>query len=152
MSSSDIIENLSPVEILTLTIIGEARGEPIEGMVGVANVIRNRLRHEPGRYKSYADVCLARLQFSCWNEDDPNRAVLLELGQVMLAGQQLTQPSYRQCYWVAKGINESFLVDNTKLALNYITNGLFFSDKRPRWARAVTDYKIIGSHVFFTAV
>ena len=67
-------------EILTLarTLYGEARGEPKEGIEAVANVILNRVRSE--RYpKTVAKVCLQRLQFSCWNDSDPNRRKIAKL-------------------------------------------------------------------------
>jgi hypothetical protein len=67
-------------EILTLarTLYGEARGEPKEGIEAVANVILNRVRSE--RYpKTVAKVCLQRLQFSCWNDRDPNRRKIANL-------------------------------------------------------------------------
>lgn len=147
----DDIHELSPIEILTLTLIGEARGEPIEGMVAVGNVIRNRLRHEPGRYKSYSDVCLARLQFSCWNEDDPNRVLLLSIGEQLLSQKTLTEPSHRQCYWTAKGIDQAMINDNTHGSLNYLTSSLFFSDKRPKWAKSIISYYTFGNQVFFIA-
>ena len=62
-------------EVLTLarTLWGEARGEPRAGQEAVAGVIMNRVRS--ARYpNTVAKVCLQRWQFSCWNENDPNRA------------------------------------------------------------------------------
>jgi len=67
-------------EILTLarTLYGEARGEPREGIEAVANVILNRVMSN--RYpNTIAKVCLQRLQFSCWNDDDPNRKIIAKL-------------------------------------------------------------------------
>jgi hypothetical protein len=67
-------------EILTLarTLYGEARGESREGIEAVANVILNRVRSN--RYpNTVAKVCLQRLQFSCWNDNDPNRKIISKL-------------------------------------------------------------------------
>lgn len=67
-------------EILTLarTLYGEARGEPREGIEAVANVILNRVLSD--RYpNTIAKVCLQRLQFSCWNDNDPNRKIISKL-------------------------------------------------------------------------
>lgn len=47
------------------TLILEARGEGIEGMVAVGEVIRTRAEE---RGLSYRAVCLQRKQFSCWND------------------------------------------------------------------------------------
>lgn len=67
-------------EILTLarTLYGEARGEPRQGIEAVANVILNRVMSN--RYpNTIAKVCLQRRQFSCWNDDDPNRKIIANL-------------------------------------------------------------------------
>lgn len=62
------------------TIYGEARGEPEEGKLCVGWVIRNRMAK--GRWGTTpASVCLAPVQFSCWNLKDPNRRKLLEMDE-----------------------------------------------------------------------
>lgn len=59
-------------EIAARTLYGEARGETQDGQRAVAHVLWNRVRD--GRWgKTLATVCLARIQFSCWNASDPNR-------------------------------------------------------------------------------
>ncbi len=145
------IDNLSPLEVLSLTIIGEARGEPIESQVAVGCVIRNRLHSNTAKYKDYKDVCLEPKQFSCWNEGDPNRDYLNELGQKMLDGQVINDPYLRQCLLVAHGIADWAIIDNTKGAMNYVTIALFHSPDRPNWTRAVANYVTRGNQVFFTA-
>jgi len=144
---NDILENLSSIEILGLTIIGEARGESIEGQVAVGSVIRNRLLNG---HRTYYDVCLAPKQFSCWNLNDPNRAVLVELAEMLLNGQALTSPAYRQCMFVAKGIVSHELMDNTNGAVNYMTTDLFES-KTVQWAENATNLSTKGNHTFFNA-
>ena len=143
------IKNLSDLEILTLTLIGESRGEPIEGQVAVGCVIRNRMNKQN---KSYTDICLQSKQFSCWNLDDPNRAVLEELGERFLLGNKLENPAHRQCLCVARGIIKNEILDNTHGSLNYITLDLWNSDKKPSWARNVAFTLTRGSQIFFTAV
>jgi spore germination cell wall hydrolase CwlJ-like protein len=60
---------------LAKTIYGESRGESIETMFAVGWVIRNRLQAD--RYgKTYKDVVLRPMQFSCWNEGDPNHRLI----------------------------------------------------------------------------
>lgn len=62
--------------IAARTIFGEARGEGTVGMTAVAHVIKNRLN--AGRFgQTVAEVCLAPFQFSAWNQNDPNRKLLL---------------------------------------------------------------------------
>lgn len=68
-------------DILARTIYGEARGESISGQEAIASVILNRVAFAKrrGRYwwgNTIAGVCLAPWQFSCWNENDPNRKII----------------------------------------------------------------------------
>jgi spore germination cell wall hydrolase CwlJ-like protein len=65
-------------EVAVRTIYGEARGESEEGQRAVAHVLWNRVRD--GRWgQTLATVCLARMQFSCWNASDPNRQQIAEI-------------------------------------------------------------------------
>lgn len=60
------------------TLVGEVRGEPIEGRKAVAHVLLNRLR--TGKWGStLAQVCLAHAQFSCWLSSDPNWKLLTSI-------------------------------------------------------------------------
>lgn len=146
------LTKLTSVEILGLTIIGEARGEPIEGQVAVGSVIRNRLHNNPTKYKSYHDVCLEPKQFSCWNEDDPNRVILIEYAEYLINGDGvMTDPYLKQCMFVALGIRDWNIVDNTKGALNYMTTKLFESDKKPSWAKNARNIREFGRQIFFNA-
>lgn len=66
------------LEIAARTLYGEARGETEDGQRAVAHVLVNR--QKDGRWgKSLAEVCLARRQFSCWNDEDPNKMKLAAL-------------------------------------------------------------------------
>lgn len=143
--------NLQPTELLALTIWGEARGEPIEGQLAVANVIKNRVSSDGG---DYYDVILKPKQFSCWNQDDPNYPKLVEMGNDILRyGNFIMRNNlnFMQCYTVANLTRLGLVVDNTKGAKNYITNKLFASSDRPHWAQNVKNWQIVGNHTFFNA-
>jgi spore germination cell wall hydrolase CwlJ-like protein len=140
-----ILTKLTDPEILELTLFGEARGEPIEGQIAVGCVIRNRLHNNPAKYKSYSDVCLEKEQFSCWNSNDPNYVMLLKMGTNLINGANTTD---RQCAWVAQGIINWAIRDNTNVALHYMTKELFMTN-RPTWAANVKDTQIIGKQIFF---
>lgn len=142
------LTQLSDLEILTLTLIGESRGELIEGIVAVGCVIRNRVLSQK---KSYADICLAPKQFSCWNENDPNRVLLEELAEGMILGVDLPELVYIQCHYVAYGIIHNKILDNTHGSLNYLTMDLWNSTQKPSWARNVTSAISKGNQVFFRA-
>jgi N-acetylmuramoyl-L-alanine amidase len=151
MTNEELAQKLLPTEIMGLTIIGEARGEPIEGQVAVANVIRNRL----GQYKSYPKVCFAPKQFSCWNETDPNRAYLLRLvNATILLGREPQAIEIRQCMTIAQAVIHNNFRDNTNGARHYLTKELFDSPKRPKWAASPVNRQVltIGGHVFFNVV
>ena len=65
-------------EIAVRTVWMEARGEGSDGMRAVASVLANRLAD--GRWgANLVAVCLAPLQFSCWNSSDPNRVAMARL-------------------------------------------------------------------------
>ena len=66
----------SPRMVLAGTVYGEARGGGASGMADVASVVMNR-RSGGWDHSTVVGVCLAPLQFSCWNGNDPNRAEIL---------------------------------------------------------------------------
>ncbi len=141
-----ITDSLSDLEILTLTIYGEARGEPIEGQIAVGCVIRNRTNG-----KGFSQVCLAPKQFSCWNEHDSNRVILEKIAQKMIAGQVLNDNMLDQISWVAKGIINNLIIDNTHGAKNYLTRKLFINNP-PSWAQNLKNEPlVIGRQLFFNA-
>lgn len=63
--SANAYEDAHSLPIPVLTLLAEAGGEGMEGMIAVANVIRNR---SVKRGLTVEEVCLQRLQFSCWND------------------------------------------------------------------------------------
>jgi spore germination cell wall hydrolase CwlJ-like protein len=75
------LDQLDDLEVMALTVWGEARGEDETGRCAVAWVIRNRSL-DPGRDwwgDTVREVCLKPWQFSVWNKNDPNRAKMLNL-------------------------------------------------------------------------
>lgn len=143
-----MLENLLPDEVMALTLYGEARGEPIEGQIAVANVIMNRMREDTVKYKTVRDVCLEPKQFSCWNTTDPNVQILVNLSS-QLEKSTIIDPILEQCLYIARGVMKGYLRDNTKAAKYYMTIDLF-NNGRPSWAKVPSNTpKIIGNHVFF---
>lgn len=55
------------------TIVGEAGGEPYEGKVAVAHVIRNRMRTRYASDGTVAGTVLHPFQFSLWNTNERGR-------------------------------------------------------------------------------
>lgn len=149
MSHEDILKRLTPFEALFLTIYGEGRGEPIEGQVAIGHVINNRLRASKLANPTYKDICLSENQFSCWNSNDGNFPLLIEIAQVLLMGESvLGDIALKQCICVARGIQEGQIMDNTHNSQNYMTTKLFLSSKKPTWAAHPKQVKTIGNHSF----
>lgn len=142
-------KDLSPLEALTLTIIGEARGEPIQGQVAVGWIIKNRLMHKPTIYRDYRDVVFEQEQFSCWNSNSPEKGLMDSLIESMVRGEIFEDMYLKQCEYVAQGIDNNKIIDNTGGNLYYLTSSLFNSDHRPSWAKNTRNARVIGTQTFF---
>jgi N-acetylmuramoyl-L-alanine amidase len=143
---------MSPIDnYFICTVVGEARGEPIEGQVGVANVIKNRAY---ASNRSYQDVCLAPKQFSCWNPGDPNFKVLQNLLSNLQYGNPISEPEYRQCIAVVRAVQEGDFLDNTNGCKNYVTLNRYEMAKlrndpsKDHWILSLKKEIILGSQVF----
>lgn len=151
MNLSDAIKVLSDKEILALTLIGEARGEPIESIIAVGCVVRNRLLINPVSYKTYTDVCLKPFQFSCWNSNDKNKALLEDIATKMINDQNIDDIYLRQCIFIANGIIDFDLVDSTKSAEYYVVSKLLEDPAlTPSWAKRRRYELVKGNHTFFS--
>jgi N-acetylmuramoyl-L-alanine amidase len=140
-----LLAPLPDVSILGLTLYGEARGEPIEGIVAVAHVVNNRRTDAKSRWpKTFREACLQKYQFSCWNPKDPNRATLAALARKLLAKQPT--PELDECAWVALGIEARALRDNSHGANHYHAVSLV---PRPSWAQAHIPVTQIKRHLFY---
>lgn len=136
---------LDASQIVALTLYGEARGEPIEGRIAVGCVIRNRVR---ARYRgdSYQAVCLAPLQFSCWNTNDPNRPQLIRLATALADGQgaEIDDPVWHETLYVARGIVTDLILDRVGSARHYHAVGVM-----PDWSRHQLPVAQFYRHVFY---
>jgi N-acetylmuramoyl-L-alanine amidase len=126
---------------MALTMWGEARNQGEEGMRAVGHVIANR-RAARTHGTFVTDTVSAAWQFSCWNKNDPNRAMMLAIDDLPEGG-----AAHRQ--WVAaKRIAAEVLAgrstDPTGGALFYHTTAV-----QPAWSRGVTPVTQIGDHLFF---
>jgi N-acetylmuramoyl-L-alanine amidase len=147
VTDQDVIDTLNEPQTLALTLYGEARGEPVEGRIAVASVIRNRI----GRYGSnYKAVCLRPRQFSCWNPNDPNYAQLTSAARVFLRG-GVMGPDVRECVWIADGMIGEVLRSNIGSCTHYMTMKLW-QEAPPSWARGKVPSYRVGRHVFFNAI
>lgn len=141
--------SLSPLDVLALTIYGEARSEPVEGKIAVGNICRNRLK--TNRWGStYETVCLAPLQFSCWSPKGGlnNYAQLKALTEQVMNGRMPDDAALRECYWIAGGLQSGATQDNIDKATHYFVT----STKIPSWAIGKLPVCVVGHHSFFSGI
>ncbi|MCE3230905.1 MAG: hypothetical protein K0R76_1242 [Alphaproteobacteria bacterium] len=132
------------IDILARTIFGEARGEydglegGVSSLIAVGNVVMNRLKAESWYGTSIAEVCLKPWQFSCWNEGDPNRALLMR--------DDIPDPVFRVCRQVATKVASGEWPDLTKGSNHYHATTL---PALPAWARGQKPKIRLARHVFY---
>lgn len=133
------------LDVLARTIYGEARGETLGGKIAVAHVILNRAR-DPGPDwwgDSITQVCHKPKQFSCWNPEDPNRAVM--------EAADLTDTAFQKCMAAALLAVSGEAPDPTGGATHYHTANppTVHVVWPPKWAHALKHTLDIGAHRFY---
>ena len=133
------LRNMPNMTLLQMLIFGEARGEPIDGMVAVAWVARNRVENPSWWGDTWKNVILKPKQFSCFNENDPNFSRLFDMYAV-----RFSDPMARLCRWIAGGVIYNWIPNNIGEANHYC-----HVDILPGWAEGQEPVKIIGHHKFY---
>lgn len=131
--------DFNDLEVLSRTVYGEARGEPMEGKIAVAAVIINRWRS--GRWfagRTVAETCTKPYQFSCWLKSDPNRTKLLAVG--------FDDRIFLDC--IEAAVRALAGEDPTGGATHYYAD---YCDP-PSWAKGKTPCRVIGRHRFFVGI
>jgi N-acetylmuramoyl-L-alanine amidase len=132
------LDELDELEVMALTVWGEARGEGAEGQAAVAWVIRNRARWP--RHSWWGDdirsVCLRPWQFSVWNARDPNRDKMLDLDS--------HDPSLAGIREICRKVLADEIPDPTEGCTHYCTQV-----SRPEWKRGRLPRKSVGRHAFY---
>lgn len=145
---------LTETQIVLLTLWGEGRGEPRAGREAIASVIRNRVVW--GKWgDSYARVCLAPWQFSCWRAAGgrSNYDAVMGMAQALARGSEITDPIIRECGWIATGVIGAWLRDETRGATHYYNpDAMVPVGSVPKWALNLVPVATIGSHLFFRGV
>ena len=117
-------------KIIAITILAEARGDGDKGMYAVAAVIAQRSNE---RKLTPSQVCLQRLQFSCWNGKGVKDLEHL-----------LKVPQAKYALLLAR--NVSLLSrEYVGFANHYHNNKI----KTPYWAKGKRPVKVIGNHLFY---
>lgn len=150
MTDAELMEALTDLDALALTIFGEARGEPLEGKAAVASVVMNRLTM-PTRYgATVKEICLQARQFSVWIPGlNANHAKMMSMGERLRSGMLGADPdgqSLAECQFIATGYLKGILQSRVGNCDHYITSELFTSSSRPDWVKP--PFTLIGSQVF----
>lgn len=129
---------MTPEDLDTMarTLWGEARGEPLEGKIAVAWVIKNRADNPSWWGDSIFSVCKKPFQFSCWNMGDPNRSKLICVTP--------QDAMFRDCLMVTAGVLTRNYPDITGGANHYHAKAI-----SPKWAQGKEPSAKKGTHLFF---
>ena len=139
--------NLSPSQLMALTIFGESRGESREGKIAVGTVILERVEHRDWDGRTIHEVCLMPYQFSCFLPNDPNFAAL------KLIAENWTE-KYRQsldlqkCLQVVAGLIDGSIPRDKEIAANHATQYKTI-DCKSSWANKMKKVATIGNHEFY---
>lgn len=138
MPDNDDLDVFSDQEIIAKTLYGEARNQGYQGQQAVCNVIFNRTAKPSWWGANPRQVCLHPYQFSCWNESDPNRSVIVEVTD--------KDQIYAQCLAIAADGLSGVLPDITGGATSYFVTSM---SNPPAWAKGLDPSAIIGVHSFY---
>jgi N-acetylmuramoyl-L-alanine amidase len=131
---------MADIDILARTICGEARGEGDIGMQAVANVVLNRVAIGGWWGDTVTNVCQKPYQFSCWNQNDTNRAIIEALDE--------SKSIFRDAFNIAAKVMSGELPDITNGATHYFAKGIAL----PEWAQDKTPCATIGHHIFYNSI
>lgn len=136
------------IEWTARIVWGEARGEGLDGMHAVTNVIQNRVDTDlfnddkPDWWgEGHVDVVTKPWQFSAYNPGDPNRTKLENVGD--------DDTRFATAIELAARSVRGDLPDITGGATHYHTLDLF---PRPAWVAVATPTVRIGNHQFYKDV
>jgi spore germination cell wall hydrolase CwlJ-like protein len=134
------LESYDPF-LFALAVWREARGESLQGKLGVAWCIRNRMTDRQMRWPATpGGVVLQRLQFSCFNADDANATKL----------PAAMDPAWLECCRVVDAVQEAGSeADPTHGANHYHSFPASRPELWPAWADPAKQTAIVGRFYFY---
>lgn len=127
--------------VMAATVLGEAEGESFAGKCAVASVIMNRMRDS--RWPNTPEeVCLQRLQFSCWNDGSPRIAKMTSPEQ-----HGVKESTWADCMRASLEAAWNLQPDSTGGANHYLAPSSL--SRLPSWATADKQTARIGNHLFY---
>jgi hypothetical protein len=131
------VELIEPWKWAVMTILQESRNQSLDGMIGVAEVIRNRTNQKFYSNGTVISTVLWPYQFSGWNTKDPNREICGKM--------ELDNPL------VGLAIKAWKIANNNSTSL---TSGALFYHARtmnpyPDWVKDMILTTTIQDHLFY---
>jgi hypothetical protein len=143
-SSSEFDKLNFAQKILVITLLGEAGGEGYDGMLAVANVLKNRTKS--GEFKSKgneAKQALAPYQFSLWNPYTVQKKPFNDVAKHVLSVQKDSLPKAIKIVKNLSGIS-----DNTAGSTHYYKDTLSFPWEKDTGLTKWRFLTKIGQHIF----
>lgn len=141
------IKSLNDVQILTLTVWGEARGEDEKGKIAVISVIIQRaLESRDSSFNNYSKIVLKPWQFSCFLVGDPNLPKIKRIAR----NWDYYYEKYsclRECYRVTTSVLNGEIKTNRYVSEYSIKN---YKTKKvnPSWSLKMVKIFEHGNHEF----
>lgn len=132
---------MNAANILARTLYYEARSEGEKGIDAVASVILNRAH---GKAENLPTVCLAKKQFSCWNEKKdltPDKYTFLIPSGAAKKGKD------REMWLYCQKIAGKMIFGEFKSTIGN-RNAYHTISITPSWNTAMSDKTTIGNHIF----
>jgi N-acetylmuramoyl-L-alanine amidase len=139
--------HLTDVQLMALTIYGEARGEKYEGKVAVGSVILERVEHRDWDGKTIHEVCLMPYQFSCFLPGDKNFKALKLIADDWDNKIKQSQP-LRECLNITGLLLSQSINRTPEIAKYHATQYKTINCNAP-WAKKMKLVVTIGNHEFY---
>lgn len=139
---------IDDLDVMTLTVWAEARGESAKGQAAVASVIRTRYKNPRWWSRNKGDgipddtiaaVCRDPWQFSCWNPNDPNRLKLEDV-------KTQQRPDFLKIKEICRSVLDGKIPDSTNSADHYCVTEII---NYTAWTKRRKPCAVIGKHSFF---
>lgn len=135
-----VIVDPDDLDTFVRTLSGECRGEPLNGQIAVAYVIKNRAQWEPHAWWGHTigQVCRKPHQFSCWSESEHNASNLAHMLRL-----ETTDSEYIALETVCLDVLHGNVPDPTGGADHYKVHGT-----PTAWGNTVIPIRV-GAHDFY---
>lgn len=157
IADTAVVAQLSNVQVVALTLYGEARGSTKALRLAIAATMHNRVQAKRAVWGLDARaVCLKRAQFSCWlpSGGAVNYAEVMRVARGLLAGDPPAAfPRLTECLSIAAVVVAGTLTDTLRGATHYYSpNAMVPRNRVPTWAIGLTPVAVIGGTRFFAGV